>query len=502
MSRLALSVRGAENIFSGPLIAFADVALLGVGLPPLGKPVATNVAISVQGGMPSLALDLRPGRYRVTATLPSGEYLTEVVDVPPEGTSVTLTDEAAPKDTVAGSFELDFPRLGQTGAATDIALQEFHYQGLISDIPEILIPSPIGNEESQSIFEVEPHKASTNFIGAFTGKPLNRYKEPPSSTRRIFDIVSTSVGTNRPWDKQFQPASFAHWIESLLHRADIRELATFDSHEGDVSRYAGLPANLDDALWPLQNRNRVRLERVNWYRQRYLVAVSDQLVEQVVVLPLSWGERHLVGTIRDIWDSERYKWNVQVDMADGDFASVIGYLSRGDSDKALRVLRTRPESFRPEVQNPYAAVVGAYVLMYSSDDDIGNADWPVWIQNLATWYPGIPDAQILLATMYLQRRRVLSRLPYHHQMSDYQRLGTVWKLLKLAMLAGIPIFSRGARLLVDNLEILSFEVSSLGEARSLEFEGLSETLDEARRIDSCMQSVEPFSVLSFQRKQG
>ncbi|VBT21747.1 Uncharacterised protein [Burkholderia pseudomallei] len=500
MSKLALTVKADRNTIGSPQTAFADVAMLGNELPALGKLVATNVPVLVQHGLSSVPLSLQPGRYRVTATLPSGEYFSEVVDLPPEGTSVTLTKSTV-SELPTNYFEPNsLPLLGVPRLSPEASPWEPSVERLLSYFSGSIDLPPTGIHDFQSYFQIEENVATTNKIGAFTGKSTTSQRSSPSKPRRIFDITSTTVAASRPWGEQFEPTSFAIWIESLLHHGGAHQLLPIESGDKSVNHYAYVTARPEDALWALERRNRVRLERVHWYRQRYLIAMTGPLVEQVAIIPISWGGQNIVGEVKDLWDADRGEWNLQVDVVDGDFASVLGYLTQGDNEKALRVLRNPTDASWPDGQNPYAAVVAGYALIYSRDEDIGARDWPAWIQNLATWYPGIPDAQILLATLYLQRRNVLSRLPYHDRMPDTQRLETVWKLLKLAMLAGAPIYSRSARLLVENLEILSYEVSNFDISLLPMFEGLAQALSEAKLIDSCMRSIQPFSVLTLPRK--
>ncbi|WP_155624809.1 hypothetical protein [Burkholderia vietnamiensis] len=414
---------------------------------------------------------------------------------------MTLTKSSVSEELQTDYFGANFlPQLGEPRLATDVSLWEPSRERLLSYFLDSIDFPPTGIHDFRAHFQIEENVATTNKIGAFTGKSITSQRSSPSGRRRIFDITSTTVAASRPWGGQFEPTSFAIWIESILHHQGARQLLPMEADNKSVNRQAYVTARPEDALWALERRNRVRLERVHWYRQRYLIAMTGPLVEQVAIIPISWGRQNIVGEVKDLWDADQGEWNLQVGVVDGDFASVLGYLTQGDNEKAMHILRSGDDALWADGRNPYAAVVAGYVLIYSRDEDVGARDWPVWIQNLATWYPGIPDAQILLATLYLQRRTVLWRLPYHNQMPDVQRLETVWKLLKLAMLAGVPIYARSARLLAENLEILSYEVNDLDISILPVFEGLAQALTEAKLIDSCMRSIQPFSVLTLPRK--
>ena len=501
MSLLTLSVSPSkETIAAGaPMTAFVSVARLGIARYPLGEPVATEQPVPVSYERRPLILSLSPGAYLVSAALPNGAHLAKVVDVFHEETIDVILSEGPASTPDLGLVTKAFepPRLGNTSRSSAVVIHGVDLERFYIDGAEELTGLPKDSELQFSHFDVEPQSASNNLIGPFTGAKLKTSDRKPSPKRTICDLTATSYNQiDDMWPWHSSSGSFKPWVRKLLDTDTVRELREDFSSENAGKRLSSLHAQHDGSLKPLLRRSFLRLERVKWYRQRYVLARSGYSAEQIAVVPIDWGGQELVAQVSDFWNSESNGWSLRLDVADGHFASLLGYFSTGDLARARQVISGGLQELFEKTANPYAAVASAYVLIYSSKDDIPAYEWPRWIQNLATWYPAIPDAQILLATLYLQRRGVLGVLDRHDQLSDLRRLEIVWKLLKLATTAGIPVYSMGVRLLVENLEILSYEIREIDSIWSANVEEIDRLLGEARFIASCIKSVQPFTVLT------
>lgn len=197
------------------------------------------------------------------------------------------------------------------------------------------------------------------------------------------------------------------------------------------------------------------------------------------------------------WDGSKGEWGMRVVVQDGRMASVLAYMTQGDLSSAQRLLKSSLRMLMAKVENPYAAAAGGYVLIFSKSEDIDEHEWPSWIRNLATWYPSSPDAQILLATLCLQRRRLLHRANLSLGNDDRQRFRLARRLLERALRAGLPMYSLGMRLLIENLEILFEEELAMGLRAEADDLRLPETLRHVRTVSSCMKSVQPMTVLNF-----
>lgn len=178
-------------------------------------------------------------------------------------------------------------------------------------------------------------------------------------------------------------------------------------------------------------------------------------------------------------------------------SSVLAYLTQGDLGSAQVLLKSSLHMLMAKAESPYAATAGGYVLIYSKSEDIDAPDWPSWILNLAAWYPTSPDAQILMATLCLQRRRLLQQVNIPAARNDVQRLQLARILLKRALEAGLPMYSMGMRLLIENLEILNEEEVAAGRNNGSDGFLLPETIRHVRAVSSCMKTVQPITVLDF-----
>ncbi|TXC81041.1 hypothetical protein [Paraburkholderia azotifigens] len=324
----------------------------------------------------------------------------------------------------------------------------------------------------------------------------------------VYDVVSTSFDVDRLWQTLSDRASVSRWANSFLvpQTDDIVRMQSVD----ESLRSGLLSARSHDALWPLLHRQGARLKRLKWYRQRYIVARGEQGIEQLALVPLSWDRSSVVAEIDDRWNYQTGNWNLRLRLTDGILQSIVGYFMQGDMHRALKLLEGRPEIFASEITNPYAAIIAGYVIVHSDAQAIPYEGWAAWIQNLATQHPGIPDTQILLATIYLQRRKLMGSLAYHNDLTDAQRLHAAWSLLDLSMNGGLPIYSMGSRLLVDNLEILSYELESWSQEVVLDtMDGrpklavgalaseIRKAAAAARLFGLCVQSSQLFNVLTI-----
>ncbi len=161
------------------------------------------------------------------------------------------------------------------------------------------------------------------------------------------------------------------------------------------------------------------------------------------------GERlelRVPGDVRRIWaradvvrDQSSIALSVRLSTAEPAADAIVGYMHRGDLASAEVMAEWVEESrdlLRGKMENPYAACVGAYLLLRLGRFD----EMRDWARNLANAFSAIPDGPVIWATQ-LQRESPAS-------------VAEIRTYLLRAVDAGLPVFSEGLRLLMDGLRLL------------------------------------------------
>ena len=117
----------------------------------------------------------------------------------------------------------------------------------------------------------------------------------------------------------------------------------------------------------------------------------------------------------------------------------MNYLQRGDLHAAEAMLEWADRAERmlaSKRRDPYAATVGAYLLLQFRDFDRLH-DWP---RNLANWIDYLPDGCVIWATQLM------------HKSPDNKQ--EIREYLFKAVDRGLPVYTEGLRLLLDGLRAL------------------------------------------------
>lgn len=146
---------------------------------------------------------------------------------------------------------------------------------------------------------------------------------------------------------------------------------------------------------------------------------------------------------------------------DPDFAPVLGYLAAGQGGLAARALHEHAvEILAAKLLNPYAAAAGGYVLLGQTRRGRPTSGrWQDWIHNLARWFPGLPDAAVLLGT------QILHGLGTDHDPGDATQRARA--CFERALDAGVPLFSAGVRWLLDGALAVGLDGPRLARVRRL-----------------------------------
>ncbi len=137
---------------------------------------------------------------------------------------------------------------------------------------------------------------------------------------------------------------------------------------------------------------------------------------------------------------------VSVAVRDPAFGALLGYLTNGSLTTARQLLakdsrasRLALESLYRKVDNPYAAVAGAYVLTQGGAST-KDASWHEWVDNLSNWFPWLPDGPILRGSLLLQERD--------------PDLGAVSDAFSEGFSRGLPVYTSVFRLLFEGATML------------------------------------------------
>jgi len=179
--------------------------------------------------------------------------------------------------------------------------------------------------------------------------------------------------------------------------------------------------------------------------------------------------------------------SVSVTVADPDFAPVLGYLASGHSELAARSLKDVSLGLLfGKVDNPFAAAAGGYVLVQSwtsGQEDEHARNWRQWIQNLANWFPFLPDGAILEGRVLLSLDSPAAREQAAHRFLQ-------------AFSRGVPYFSAGLRMLLEGL--LTIDNASLPSEFRQRFEVARR---HVRQWATWMDPREPFTTLHIPERE-
>lgn len=168
---------------------------------------------------------------------------------------------------------------------------------------------------------------------------------------------------------------------------------------------------------------------------RYLLTM--QANDARVRLRLPGTTREIAVRSNELEDGQRIA-SVRVSTSSAHADTLAGYLHRGDlhSASSMADWAARAEDLlEHKVADPFAAVVGAYLLLRTRNIDLLHD----WTRNLMEWFPRIPDAVVVRAWHLIYRR------------DDEKEIRA---LFERALESPLPIFTEGLQLLSDGVRLL------------------------------------------------
>ncbi|ARX80731.1 MULTISPECIES: hypothetical protein [Streptomyces] len=356
-----------------------------------------------------------PGRYLVSATLPSGLVLTE--------DAVAVEGEETP-------VEFDM---------TNSPYETHSWQYLM------------GNIESDRVYH---SPAEVPLATSVASRSMVAPASAPRDAAVHADADLTGLAT---WIGDASPASCT--FASMLALGDnprdepvARQIARGEPlvlPEPDVRGEAVSPLYRFGPTGPVGAVGDPPGER------QFLVVEAEESV-RLVTLPLPWGgsEVEVLVNLRQSPTGSA----VAITVRDPAIGAGLAYMSLGALDMAAQLFTDVEAMLYSKHQNPLAAAAGAYVLI-GTDHTRGETYWDPWLERLADSFPWISDGAILRAIRMLRRASPDLRRARDGLIEACDR--------------GIPFYTLGLVWLVDGLSAFPDDpacVRRLDEVRRLSWQ--------------------------------
>lgn len=365
-----------------------------------------QVLIPVGWDVAPAEVDVPPGDYLVEAALPSGEVLSDDVEV-------------------------------RDGQPTNVVLE------LRSPFETHSMQYLVGNIEPRAVY----HSPSTYPVPAsvdshpFPGLvPFG--VDDLDAARPAADVAVLSRGTPSPppLDLLDGLRTLPVWDAAAAVRA---ALGPQGAALGPPREPVPLQPEWADSAAPLYRLDeRLRLRReVAWsdHRCHYvLVAAGD--AAYLVTAPWPWPREDRPVAVELMVNLRQGPTGsaVSVTVQDPVVGAGLGYLAEGSLEKAAVVFADVEAMLYAKVSNPVAAAAGAYVLVGRSTGKDGQR-WDPWLANLRAWFPELSDGAVLWGARRLRTAREPAHLDEAKAafLEGYRR--------------GLPVFTLGLTWLLDGL---------------------------------------------------
>ncbi|WP_405825011.1 hypothetical protein OG241_47230 [Streptomyces sp. NBC_01390] len=373
---------------------------------------------------PAARYEVDPGRYLVSATLPSGIVLSKDAEVS-EGRDTHVTLRTAPSPYESHSWQYLMGNIESYGAYHDDETIEVpRSQGSRSGVWEtggVVAPG-------SAVWVGDPKPDSWHFptMLALTGGPS---PEP----------IALDLAHSAP-----------HTVPSLDLGDSAARLYRFGPH-----------GPLDEQGEPA---------RQGPTGQRQFLVVSLTGAEYVVTLPAPWGNAQI-----EVLVNERQSptgSTVSVTVRDSRVGPALGYMARGAFDTAAALVKDAEDMLYAKMENPLAAVAGAYILVGSELTERRHR-WDDWLDHLRREFPWLSDGSLLWGMRHLRRAHTETELSEARD------------ALVEAFDRGVPVFTLGLSRLIHGLS----EFPDDPECAT--------RLDQARLLSYRVDMREPFVIVGL-----
>jgi hypothetical protein len=314
-----------------------------------GNPSQRHVMIPLGWDVPAAEFSLPAGRYVVEAVLPSGEVLSDDVEV---------TDDRA------ATVTLD---------ATDSPHESHSWQYVV------------GNIEPGALF----HSDVTYAVPRSAGSHSSAFAQAPGP--EAVDVTLLSGGP--PGGPGF-PA---------LDR--LRVLPPPEALDAITGLLSGprvpVPATQPDPDAPLYRFGEQALQVPGPAPQRLTVTSGGDAY--LVTLPFPWrgprGDDAVVEMLVNLRQGPTGS-PISVAVRDELVGAGLAYMSTGALDKAALMFADVQRMLFAKVENPLAAAAAGYVLI-GTERATQRQMWDPWLENLRRWFPDLADGAIVLGARRL-----------------------------------------------------------------------------------------------------
>jgi hypothetical protein len=386
------------------------------------------------------SVELAAGHYVVEVSLPSGELLTDQVEVKANAKAdLVLAAEDSPREWLSWQHLVG-----------NVATQVPPKQGMSRAAPPAhpsTAAAPPGGKTSAARGEA-----------TVANKTLSR--GPRASARRAG--ARSSVAAAPPPRAVFAPPAAVNWLPTpmpglapapaadpwaaLAAIADNGVGLAEQMNSGNPTR--GIPLYLGDekrAIYRVVHGG-TAVDGATPLRsplRRDFIAVPQGESVELIVLPTPWvsvsnGQEAVVEIVVQQGVSIR-DFATSVSVRDDRLGVLLGYLTSGALGAVREIATTAKDMLYGKTMNELAAAAGAYAMVGTATDSKVH-EWHSWVDNLANWFPHVPDGHIQRARLRLQLRRGPADI-------DEAR-----KSLKEAYRRGLPYYSLGVRWLLEGLE--------------------------------------------------
>jgi len=367
----------------------------------------------------SRAIALDPGHYFVEVALPSGEILSDSVDVTSnQDAELVLNAEDSPHEWLSWQH-----LVGNVSSAesSTLGIRSKHDKALkslrLTPVPQVEIPPSLNWLSSPMPGLVHTRGELSTGRGHDVWTALAKL---PTSNRQLSQLLNSG--------KPPQPIG-------LYNRDPQRAIYRVIHGAQPVSGATTLNSD----------------------RTREFVAVPQRNSIELVSLPMPWplissGREAVIEiVVQQVCNASEFATSLTV--RDDRLGVLLGFLSSGALGAVQQIAQTAQGMLYGKTMNSLAAAAGAYAMVGSATDSKEH-EWHLWVRNLCNWFELMPDGAIQFAWLHLRLRRGPSDL-------DEAR-----RWLKIAYRRGLPYFSLGVRWLLDGLDKVSHSDSEAEEMRN------------------------------------
>jgi len=415
--------------------AIVDVRRLDDGGGPGARVKRATVPMGTSGAESRVNLD--PGKYEFTAILPSGDVLSSIaeVDARPDGVPVV--------------FEI--------GHASHEWMSWQHALGNVVA------------GETLDLMKAQGAKIQWSLVDDVGAQWFAASKLPDGR-----DAIATALAAHLALDPGSGPVP-------IKLSAPVQDLPSLNEPPFKVYQI------------PLSNH--FDYENAKFVRSYALVGDSSKR-QMLCVLPYPWRKvdgteaavEFMVGPDQPLDADESIvqfdvPWCVSTIARDDRVASVLSYFAAGNDDAAAFLAKEALYLLFDKMVNPLAASAGAYVLvdqwLRKRDTDPQVVQWLNWIDNLAKWFPWLPDGEVLRGWVALAGRDAKPSVE------------TARSAFVEAERRGLPVYTAGVRRLADGLT----RIANQDKADGRDDRAVVDALERIRRVAWSADPRFPFTTI-------